>query len=250
MAKANGAVVYHGPSLIDGEEIVVIATGLNRGSRNTKTGEMIQTWILLADIAPHRAAKNGADYSICGDCALRFNPETNTRLCYVRVHDAPLSIWRAWNRGSYPVIAGDQLADLAAGHLIRLGAYGDPAAVPAKIWQQLVANASGWTGYTHQWASLDPVVSRNAEQIREFCMASVEDLDSARQAWQAGWRTFRTVADADHRIRQQESACPADRALGAKLTCTECRGCSGIQGVGRASRVITWHGASAAKLAA
>ena len=45
-SKPNGLVLYHGPSRINRREIVVIATGLRRKSRNRKTGKMVQIWIL------------------------------------------------------------------------------------------------------------------------------------------------------------------------------------------------------------
>jgi hypothetical protein len=57
--------------MIDGEPIVVIATGFKRSSANPKTGDMLQTWILRRDVAPFAAIHNGADASICGDCPLR-----------------------------------------------------------------------------------------------------------------------------------------------------------------------------------
>jgi hypothetical protein len=53
-------IVYRGPSAIDGREIVVILTGLQtrRGSKNAKTGELIQSWILRADVEPHTRGEN------------------------------------------------------------------------------------------------------------------------------------------------------------------------------------------------
>ena len=59
------AIIYKGPSLLDGAPIVVIATYSNR---NTKTGHVVQTYILRADINPLEASKTGADVSICGNC--------------------------------------------------------------------------------------------------------------------------------------------------------------------------------------
>ena len=67
--RPNGFVIYEGPSLIDGAPIVVIATGLVRKSRNPKTGWMIQTWIMRADIAPNIALRKRLDRSVCGDCS-------------------------------------------------------------------------------------------------------------------------------------------------------------------------------------
>jgi len=77
MAKPNGVIVYEGPSELDGEPIVVIVTGL-RKSDNTKTGDMLQLWILLQNKLPCDAAKQGLDSSICGDCKHR---EWKTLLC-------------------------------------------------------------------------------------------------------------------------------------------------------------------------
>ena len=48
-------IFYRGPSMLDGAPIVAIATD----SSNSKTGGMVQTWILRADIDPVTAARNG-----------------------------------------------------------------------------------------------------------------------------------------------------------------------------------------------
>ena len=53
----NGMVVFEGKSRIDGAPIVVILTALN-GSMNTKTGHMVQSYIMRADIDPVKAAIN------------------------------------------------------------------------------------------------------------------------------------------------------------------------------------------------
>jgi hypothetical protein len=49
--------------MLDGEPIVVIATGFKRSSANPKTGDMLRTWILRRDVAPFAAIHNGADVS-------------------------------------------------------------------------------------------------------------------------------------------------------------------------------------------
>lgn len=52
----SGIILYRGPSMLDGSPIVCIATGIEgKASRNGKAGEMVQTWILREDIAPHEA---------------------------------------------------------------------------------------------------------------------------------------------------------------------------------------------------
>jgi hypothetical protein len=54
--KPASSILYEGPSMIDGKPIVVIATV---GSANSKTGAMVQTWIMRQDVEPHHALKTG-----------------------------------------------------------------------------------------------------------------------------------------------------------------------------------------------
>lgn len=100
----RGWVLYEGPSEIDGAPIVVIITGLSKPSANVKTADLLQTWILRADVSPSVAAIDGRDASVCGDCPHRakvVNGKT-VRSCYVAVWQAPRSVWAAYHRGSYP----------------------------------------------------------------------------------------------------------------------------------------------------
>lgn len=108
--RPQGVIVYEGKSQIDGEPIIVIATGFQRRSANPKTGNMLQTWILRRDINPFAAIHDGADTSICGDCPLRGIIERSRgkqrsvnrrRACYVSVHQAPLAVFQAYQRGRY-----------------------------------------------------------------------------------------------------------------------------------------------------
>ena len=75
MAKILGYIAYEGPSEIDGAPIVVIVNKID-GSKNAKTGALVQTFIIRSDIAPTDALKTGADYSICGPY-LRFLTHTS-----------------------------------------------------------------------------------------------------------------------------------------------------------------------------
>jgi hypothetical protein len=60
------AIIYKGPSLIDHSPIVVIAT---YSDRNTKTGGMVQTYILADNgKSPIENNRTGGDFSICGNC--------------------------------------------------------------------------------------------------------------------------------------------------------------------------------------
>ena len=66
--NTNGRILFEGKSNIDGQEIVVILTGLDNKTSNKKTGDMLQSWILLKNHAPNTSHKNGLNKSVCGNC--------------------------------------------------------------------------------------------------------------------------------------------------------------------------------------
>jgi len=232
--QPTGMILYRGPSMLDGAPIIAIVTGLDGKARNTKTGLMLQTWIMRDDIAPHEALKTGDDASVCGDCQHR---PINGGACYVRVFQAPLVVWKAAQRGIYAQAADlDAMRKAGAGRVVRLGSYGDPAAVPAAIWRALVANAAAHTGYTHQW--------RNAPDLADLCMASADSPEEATQAQAQGWRTFRVRA-ASEAVQSKEFVCPASKEAGQKTDCASCRACGGTSSKAKASPVIIAHGATA-----
>ena len=121
-------VIYDGPSAFDGALIVVIATGLNSKSQNVKTGDMVQTWILLKDQFPSEAKKNYSDVSVCGDC--KHRKEDGLESCYVNLGQGPRSIFQAYINNRYEKIELEDVAELFNGFKVRLGSYGDPMAVP------------------------------------------------------------------------------------------------------------------------
>ena len=118
----TGIVVYEGPSQIDGEPIVAIANGFKRSS-NKKIGQMAQVWIIRSDMHPQDALKGHKDISICGDCKHK-----EFRSCYVNVMHGPASVYNAYKRGSYKKYTPEMIK-FFHGMNLRLGAYGDPAAV-------------------------------------------------------------------------------------------------------------------------
>lgn len=215
-----GEIIFEGPSKIDGAPIVVIATD---GSRNEKTGDMIQTWIIRTDVPPHVAARDGRDVSICGTCIHRWDPETHKRSCYVAVHNAPLAVFKAYHAGNYQRATP---REVGRGRVVRIGAYGDPAAVPARIWRDLVSESAGRTGYTHQWQHPDPKVRRNAAALRGLVMASADTPADAELAARRGWRTFR-VRQPSQPLLPRERTCPASLEAGARVQCVTCRACDG-----------------------
>lgn len=227
----SGYLLYRGPSSLDGSPVVAVATA---GSRNVKTGSIVQTWI-LSDVGelPHVAQRTGADVAVCGDCPLR---PANGGGCYVLTWQGPRGVYDAYRRGRYADVSGDPagIATVGAGRHVRLGAYGDPAAVPHGVWRALLSRSRGWTGYTHQW--------RHADVLRDICMASVGSPGEAAIARSRGWRTFRIRAAADP-LLPREGVCPASTEAGHVRTCETCGICDGsARGSGRASIAIVAHG--------
>ncbi len=215
--RLNGAVIYEGPSLLTGDPIVVVVTF---ASRNSKTGDMAQTWILRSDISPIEAVANGKDDAICGTC--RHRSESNIgRSCYVVWWQAPQNVWRTYRKGVYPTLTPWQMRGTLRQAFVRLGAYGDPAAAPSEVWFSLVKLAKGWTGYTHQWTACDPL-------LRTILMASVDTVTEKREAQRAGWRTFRVRRQGDT-VAPTEIVCPASNEAGHSSTCEECQLCQGLR---------------------
>lgn len=205
----KGYVVYQGPSALDGNEIVAILT---MGSDNPKTGDMHQLWILAADEAPLEASRSGTDASVCGKCTLRHHLGG---ACYVNIGLAPTKVWSSWQLGNYPQPTETDM-ELLDEKPIRLGAYGDPAALPMDVLQQLVDATPNHTCYTHQW--------KNAQEgLSDISMASVESIDGYEEAVASGWRTYRIITD-DEPLMEDEILCPA---VNNGVKCADCKLCSG-----------------------
>jgi hypothetical protein len=120
---------------------------------------------------------------------------------------------------------------------VRLGTYGDPAAVPAEVWRALLSEAAGWTGYTHQWRAA------RLRDVLEWCQASCdapEDVEHARRLGAVG--TFRVGAAGALDMLPGEVLCPASAEAGKVTTCDRCGLCAGRTG---ATVYIPAHGTSA-----
>lgn len=243
MKKAVSSVIYRGPSLIDGAPIVVVAIVQ---SGNVKTGNMVQTHILRADIAPLDASKTGADFSICGACPHRgiatddpSKKQAKERTCYVNIGQGPTVVWKKFKRDGYPFANGiDAVAAIGAGRMVRLGTYGDPSAVPSEIWDALLRDSAGRTGYTHQSGVA------GADVRNDLCMTSADNEQQARDAWARGERTFRIIASTADIVKGSESLCPASKEGGFKTTCDKCKLCGG-NSINARSIAIVAHGSGA-----
>ena len=231
-ARVQPRILYRGPSLYDGVNIIAVISGVSSGrqSQNEKTGKMPQVWILPESEDPRLAVKNGKDVSVCGDCPLR-----GAGGCYVNIHHGPRSVWAAYHRGVYALASDTDLAeDLSSFDVVRIGAYGDPAMVPFSVWERLAKHVR-LLGYTHAWRYAYP-------RLKEHCMASVETLVDAERARKAGWRYFRLRTPAAP-LSSGEFMCPASSEAGKSRTCLQCKACDGTQRSDRKpSPVIAVHG--------
>lgn len=237
-ARPLGLILYAGPSLYDGAPIVAIATGIKAKTGNRKTGDMVQTWILRQDVAPVAALKSGADSSICGACPLR---PASRGGCYVNVGQAPGAVWRAYHAGRYAVATPENLS-LLSGRALRIGSYGDPAAVPAHVWQTARAYAAKHTAYTHG-ATVSGL--SGIRDTASFAMVSVSSLTDARDAWTAGFRTFRVGHGAPV---AGEILCPS---VARGTSCADCGLCDGLARADKRllpSVFIPAHGATARRI--
>ncbi len=230
------AVVWRGRSAFDGQPLVAIVTGLHGDNKNPKTGaDLAQLWILRSDIGPIDAVKTGADTSICGDCKHRGDGTGKRRSCYVAIKNAPRQVWKTFAAGTYvamrPSDVATHLASKSMG--IRIGAYGDGAALPVSVLAALT-HGIFHTGYTHAWES--------RPDLRQFLMASVDNSAEYGAAKKAAWRTFR-VRTADENLDSQEIACPASDEAGKRTSCDHCGLCDGARPDDRRKSIaIVVHG--------
>lgn len=240
--KPKSSVIYNGPSLIDGSPIVCIAIIT---SNNVKTGNMLQTYIIRSDIPPMQASKTGLDYAICGNCVHRGTPTDNpdkkqalNRSCYVTLYQGPTVVYKGFKRGIYPMATVDQIKAIGVGQMVRLGSYGDPSAVPKYIWDDLLSESIGYTGYTHQ---------HNANTDYSRLMYSADTKEQAKVAHSENKRTFRVIPVATWKeqgkqsLLKSEILCPASNEAGNKVTCIDCKLCVGSS-IKAKSIAIVSHG--------
>lgn len=223
--------------LFEDDNFIVIATGAKgkaSASHNGKTGKMVPIWILVKAHDPRTALLNGADSIVCFNCSLR-GVLGKKRGCYVRLEQAPLSIWKAYHNGRYRFLPIADYPSFFGGRKVRFGAYGEPVKIPFAIVAEIVrVSAPGHTGYTHQWSN--PAF----QAYRAYFQASTTDKDDA-QALAMGWRTFCVQPIAT----PGKIVCPASAERGKKLTCADCGLCGGLSARSPRSVTIRPHGAGA-----
>lgn len=228
-------VVWRGRSQLTGQPIMLIVS--RRKSRNRKTADMAQTFIVrdtasspwqhvkAARARLRRRPNHGKQdemSAVCGNCPIK-------EACYVTWEKSVTATHKA-HRGQR-VATPDELRRAIRGRAIRMGAAGDPAAVPFEVWEDLLQYGNGFTGYSHQHRVADP-------RFAGILMASVESLEGAAEAQARGWRTFRVSRSG--RAGPGEIVCPATTR--AQKTCAECLLCRGNSRAKAKSIVVALHG--------
>jgi len=231
----NGAILYTGPSAYNPDLwIVTIVTGIERPSANEKVRGKdprtnphdwtMQTYVLCVDLSPIAACRTGTDSATCGECIHRAkHGDLTTRTCYVALWQAPAKIWACFAKGRYLDVSEHPLwASLKdSERFVRVGSFGDPAMVPASVWQDLLNHIGGsHTGYTHQWRA------PYASELRGMCSASCDNMADYTDAKAMGWSCFVTIPHHDTPLTGIPQ-CPASKEMGSLLHCSECKKCNG-----------------------
>jgi hypothetical protein len=209
----RGFIMYQGSSMLDNAPIVVIAT---MSTSNVKTGQMVQTWILRADINPVEASQTGDDASICGNCVHRHY---NKGACYVNIGQAPNAVYKGFQRGIYPVFSFDDHAHYFASpenQTWRIRRSGRRS-----VWCNAIncrARHRSYRLYTHQ-ADHKGFDGR----YFELCQVSADTPRQAAKYQKLGAKTFR-VALAGDALANGELECLADSK---GLQCIDCMLCDG-----------------------
>lgn len=229
MAKPTGYIIHE-----DSERVGIVTIPAMKPSAhvNAKTGRMRQVWILVRRYNPIHAIRIGADKAVCGNCPHRGES------CYLDMSKAPLSVWRAWERGSYGFLPVIRYPEVFTGHKTRFGAYGDPTFLPLPTVRWIAHFSDGWTGYTHQWR--EPW----AQVYRDLVMASADSAHEREVARAMGWRVFRVRRKSDS-LMAGEISCPASEESGHRTQCVRCGLCNGARVAGdvRKDISIVVHGA-------
>jgi hypothetical protein len=191
----KSGIIYKGPSLLDGKPIVVIAT---YSKRNAKTGAVVQTYILVDGINPLEASKTGADFSICGTCAMRGEVTTDpnrkqakNRRCYVNLGQGVLIVYKSFLRGVYAM--ADNIAarkSIGRGRFVRGNLWR-----PRRRARRRVGRSSFRSRHFYRVQSSIGMASRHCNAIGRQSRASDHALAS-RTAHVSRNRGSRTIGQA------------------------------------------------------
>ena len=222
----RGFIVYRGKSMLGGGDVVCIAT---LHSKNGKTGDMVQVWIIPEDIHPLDALHEDKNFAACGTCIMQGTPGKkgkkrkkgmDNRGCYVNVGQAPAAVFKGYKRGIYPEYRRDLHEHYLSGRYIRLGAYGDPAAMPVSLVKYLATIGRGHTGYSHQLFWID---QQDANELAKYLMVSCHNKAQHAEARRRGWRSFVVIAEGQD-APDNAVQCPY---YTHEVQCIHCKLCQG-----------------------
>ena len=118
----NTVCIFDGPSLKNGVPVITLLTGFKTPSLNTKTADMLQSFIVLRDVSPTDAIASGQDEAVCGDCSLRpivakflkLNSTISEAIvsCYVNVGRSVQAAWNSYKAGNVATITPRQASIL------------------------------------------------------------------------------------------------------------------------------------------
>jgi len=175
-----------------GTTVDVILTGLDRPSKNAKTGPMAQLKFAPQDINPVMAAETGEDLAVCvKNCIHRplnkvekEDGSTEGGTCYVDLKRGILSSWKAHQGKAVEILT------TLKSRAVRFGEWGDPSTVRRALLDHVISIARRehrhprpWTGYTHDYDK--------RPDLKDVCMASTDTIADRERAKANGWRTFR-----------------------------------------------------------
>jgi len=210
---------WEGSSTVNDDAIMLGISCEDRGSRNPKTGPMVQVGVMLRDVHPVEAVRTGADEAICGGCPLRpiihnklkmTDDQVSKYPCYVKKY-RKVAQWKAWKACDEDF---EKAFDSLSGRSVRFGEYGNMSSVPREVMEPLLQAADNHTLYEHEWRK------EENQWLKLYAMASVHSEQERQEAKSLGWRTFRTGDDP----QDGEIFCPN---YTHKIQCIDCNLCSG-----------------------
>jgi len=212
--------------------ITIIVNGFTRPSGNKKTGPMIQTYFTPSNIHPVDAIKTGTDDAVCFRCPQKHSTGGGCYVGFYSLISIPTAIDRALSISADQATASHLWRNLLEGRSIRLGAWGDPAAVSKNIILPIATATPMRTGYTH--------FPSKAPHLRGLVQASCESPKQAHALQADGWRTFRASRSPETTLTADEILCPH---YTTGIQCIACGLCDGHS----ANVVAPIHGTKAHK---
>lgn len=212
---------------LDGRPVIAKFTGLANASSNSKTGSMVQNYLLPEQWMQDK--RMGDDTSVCGDCPHSFRAGDT---CYLHKGSAKMGLISTMKKMPDRITDDtEDVVQLLAGKAVRFGSYGEPVLLGEELVSRVCAVAEHWTGYSHRW--MDP----QYQWAKQYFMASVDSEDQMHEANAMGWRTFR-VRNVDDPVRRTEVTCPASKEAGKVTTCDVCGLCRGASSKAKSITIL------------